>query len=809
YFNNALYVGTYTDYTQADSTDYTQYTWSRLKGDAGPTGATGPKGADGQTTYVHFAYANSADGKTDFNVSYFNNALYVGTYTDYTQADSTDYTQYTWSRLKGDAGPTGATGPKGDTGDTGFFIGTTPPPNPSKGTVWATNDASGNMVSAHTWDGSNWVSTAFTQDLVAGNITATKIVGGELDVNKVTIKNAQNIPITSTVSLGDKLSNIEQNANGISTTVRNLHAGDRNLARGIASSKDWFDFQGFNGGTNYCYDLVSYSLDALKAGDKVTFGITMKNEGVTSGTIFFQQYGNVSEWTRDNFTVSNWGTSVTDLVPNGTEKALTYTITVTDGMLNGNTSYIIRVRTDNVPAGGKLSFRYAFVKKGTLATDWTPAPEDVDDSISQVKQTADGISAYVKGSRGSSTLSAILSMDPNNSTIGQVVNGHVVAAINMSSDGDLKIVGNKLHITADTKIENATIKSAMIDSIDASKITTGELNADKVTITHLTADKIESGTLNGITITGSRFVANTDNGNLFGKLWDKYQVVVENAGIDITGNYTIGNQETQVITTITGGDLYTERITNTLGSDSDNWTKSIDINTDGPNPYIKLVNSGPEPGKYESTYIGTGNIYSQRVKADDGHFAQFRFIGNDIRTQNNLPISITNSNGKNFDNTGAVGLQVYAGLGLGKRTIYVPGDDIFVQSGNCWENINTPYSKAGKVKIHCKKIMSEEANTVSSRLSVKTDITKVSYDRALAAVEGTEMYDYRYVSDDSGQHYVSGIIDDVNADPQYHMDGMLINKERTARIDANLVGYHHVVIQKLLDRVAALEEKVK
>ncbi|MDA3849292.1 hypothetical protein PF595_07745, partial [Lactobacillus delbrueckii] len=55
---------------------------SGLDGEQGPQGVPGPKGADGQTTYVHFAYANSADGKTDFNVSYFNNALYVGTYTD-------------------------------------------------------------------------------------------------------------------------------------------------------------------------------------------------------------------------------------------------------------------------------------------------------------------------------------------------------------------------------------------------------------------------------------------------------------------------------------------------------------------------------------------------------------------------------------------------------------------------------------------------------------------------------------------------------------------------------------------------------
>lgn len=133
--NGRAYIGQYTDYTQADSTDPASYKWTKIKGETGPQGATGPqgpkgdtgdqgipgpKGADGQTTYVHFAYANSADGKTDFNVSYFSNALYVGTYTDYTPTDSNDYTKYTWSRLKGDTGNTGATGPKGDTGDTGF-----------------------------------------------------------------------------------------------------------------------------------------------------------------------------------------------------------------------------------------------------------------------------------------------------------------------------------------------------------------------------------------------------------------------------------------------------------------------------------------------------------------------------------------------------------------------------------------------------------------------------------------------------------------------------------------------------------------
>ncbi|MCT3466784.1 hypothetical protein EFR21_06920, partial [Lactobacillus delbrueckii subsp. bulgaricus] len=170
---------------------------------------------------------------------------------------------------------------------------------------------------------------------------------------------------------------------------------------------------------------------------------------------------------------------------------------------------------------------------------------------------------------------------------------------------------------------------------------------------------------------------------------------------------------------------------------------------------------------------------------------------------------VANPAGGNFDGNGSVGFQVWSGIGLGKSTIYTPNTDIYIQQGNCGPALGQSYSSANKTTIHAHNLISQVANTVSSRLSVKTDITPVSYDRALAAVEGTEMYDYRYVTDDSGQHYVSGIIDDVNPDPQYHMDDMLINKERTARIDANLIGYHHVVLQELLKKIDELEIKLK
>ena len=85
-----LYIGLKSDFTESDSElTYRDYTWSRLKGG---------------NAYLHIAYANSADGKTNFSTSYFSGASYIGTYSDNTENDSTDYTKYTWAKLKGDTG---------------------------------------------------------------------------------------------------------------------------------------------------------------------------------------------------------------------------------------------------------------------------------------------------------------------------------------------------------------------------------------------------------------------------------------------------------------------------------------------------------------------------------------------------------------------------------------------------------------------------------------------------------------------------------------------------------------------------------
>ena len=86
------YMGWYADFNETASNDPTKYKWTKVKGDQG---APGVKGDDGKTSYLHIAYASSADGKTGFSFKE-SGQQYQGYYTDFTQTSSTDPAKYTW-----------------------------------------------------------------------------------------------------------------------------------------------------------------------------------------------------------------------------------------------------------------------------------------------------------------------------------------------------------------------------------------------------------------------------------------------------------------------------------------------------------------------------------------------------------------------------------------------------------------------------------------------------------------------------------------------------------------------------------------
>lgn len=119
------YIGTYVDYILEDSTDPTKYTWRKFQGDDGEDGADGTpgeNGANGETSYLHIAYATSADGKTGFSTTNAVDKTYIGQYVDFTKADSANPAKYHWSKFqgpKGDKGDQGIQGPKGADGKDG------------------------------------------------------------------------------------------------------------------------------------------------------------------------------------------------------------------------------------------------------------------------------------------------------------------------------------------------------------------------------------------------------------------------------------------------------------------------------------------------------------------------------------------------------------------------------------------------------------------------------------------------------------------------------------------------------------------
>lgn len=98
---NKPFIGMYQDFNTADSRNPQDYRWSKWKGSDGRDGIPGKAGADGRTPYVHFAYADSADGRSGFSLTQNGNKRYLGVCTNFDRTDSTNPADYSWNDMAG------------------------------------------------------------------------------------------------------------------------------------------------------------------------------------------------------------------------------------------------------------------------------------------------------------------------------------------------------------------------------------------------------------------------------------------------------------------------------------------------------------------------------------------------------------------------------------------------------------------------------------------------------------------------------------------------------------------------------------
>lgn len=95
------FIGMYQDFNTTHSRNPQDYRWSKWKGSDGRDGIPGKPGADGRTPYVHFAYADSADGRTGFSLTQDGTKRYLGVCTNFDKANSTNPADYSWNDTAG------------------------------------------------------------------------------------------------------------------------------------------------------------------------------------------------------------------------------------------------------------------------------------------------------------------------------------------------------------------------------------------------------------------------------------------------------------------------------------------------------------------------------------------------------------------------------------------------------------------------------------------------------------------------------------------------------------------------------------
>lgn len=222
---NRKYIGFYSDFTSGDSTNPSDYRWSLIKGADGADGkdgVPGKAGADGKTPYFHIAYADSSDGKTNFSLDTPGARKYIGSYTDFTQADSTNPALYSWQLVQGPKGDTGPQGPQGPQGVPGSqnvpmtYVQTAAPTGTIvTNSLWWVGATMSSVTALKRWNGSSWIPESIAQAVL--NI---------IELNAVTINSAIinspkiNVPFThAPIEGGNILSTGKLTLNGTAYTI--------------------------------------------------------------------------------------------------------------------------------------------------------------------------------------------------------------------------------------------------------------------------------------------------------------------------------------------------------------------------------------------------------------------------------------------------------------------------------------------------------------------------------------------------------------------------------------------------------------
>lgn len=210
--------------------------------------------------------------------------------------------------------------------------------------------------------------------------------------------------------------------------------------------------------------------------------------------------------------------------------------------------------------------------EGSSDRKWQPAPEDSAEPIEAVRTQV----TQLAGSYAIKNLNSA---------------GDIISGINLGADGNNRFIGKLTHITGETQIDNAVIKSAMVDKLKTGNFESGSVTTQILASNAVTADKllVDSAMINKL-VSNQAFIR---------ELMAQKAFITQLASIDISANRFTGDRIQS-----SDGSLVFDLVENQLTM-SNNSAAIVREDKGYPTHFIRYESSIEQNHKHSRTIIGS------------------------------------------------------------------------------------------------------------------------------------------------------------------------------------------------------------
>ena len=229
---------------------------------------------------------------------------------------------------------------------------------------------------------------------------------------------------------------------------------------------------------------------------------------------------------------------------------------------------------------GWIEFKEPILVRGSNTGPYKPSQfDDAYKTANRAKELAEATHTQVTQLAGSYAIENFNSA------------GDIISGINLGADGNNRFVGKLTHITGETQIDNAVIKSAMVDKLKTGNFESGSVTTQIIASNAVTADKllVDSAMINKL-VSNQAFIRELTSQKAF---------ITQLDSIDIAANRFTGDRIQS-----SDGSLVFDLVKNQLIM-SNNTAAIVREDAGYPTQFIRYESSIEQNQKHSRTIIGS------------------------------------------------------------------------------------------------------------------------------------------------------------------------------------------------------------